>query len=53
MMLIINTVQFLISQTKNVALGGAGNRRIARTVLENPDDSIKAVVVMWSTIRTL
>ena len=44
--------EFLISQTKNVALGGAGNRRIARTVLENPDDSIKAVVVMWST-RTL
>ena len=41
--------EFLISQTKNVALGGAGNRRIARTVLENLDDNIKAVVVMWST----
>lgn len=41
--------EFLISQTKNVALGGAGNRRIARTVLENLDDDIKAVVVMWST----
>jgi hypothetical protein len=41
-----------LPRSKNVAVGGAGNRRIARTILENIDDGIdkmEAVVVMWST----
>lgn len=43
-----------IPRSKNVAIGGAGNRRIARTILENIDTSdgpIEAVVVMWSTVE--
>ena len=45
-----------IPGSKNVAVGGAGNRLIARTILDNIDDPNndgtgppKAVVVMWST----
>ena len=43
-----------ISRSRNVAVGGAGNRRIARTILENIDDGVEkmeAVVVMWSTVE--
>lgn len=43
-----------IPRSKNVAIGGAGNRLIARTILENIDTSdgqIEAVVVMWSTVE--
>lgn len=43
-----------IPGTENVAIGGAGNRRIARTILENvdrADEPLKAVVVMWSTVE--
>ena len=43
-----------IPRTKNVAVGGAGNRLIARTILDNIDDGIakvEAVIVMWSTVE--
>jgi|TARA_B110000483_G_C18196000_1_gene543004 hypothetical protein len=40
-----------IPNSKNVAIGGAGNRLIARRVLDNIDSSTEAVVIMWSTIE--
>jgi hypothetical protein len=43
---------FLPTVTKNVAIGGAGNRLIARTILDHIDDpNVKAVAVMWSTVE--
>lgn len=43
-----------IPRSKNVAVGGAGNRLIARTILDNIDDGVEkaeAVIVMWSTVE--
>ena len=43
-----------IPRSKNVAVGGAGNRLIARTILDNidhHDGPMEAVVVMWSTVE--
>ena len=43
-----------LPRSKNVAVGGAGNRLIARTILDNIDDGVdkmEAVIVMWSTVE--
>ena len=43
-----------IPRSNNKAVGGAGNRRIARTILENvdiEDGPPEAIVVMWSTVE--
>lgn len=40
-----------IPNSKNVAIGGAGNRLIARTILENISHECNAVIVMWSTVE--
>lgn len=40
-----------IPNSKNVAIGGAGNRLIARTILENISHECEAVIVMWSTVE--
>lgn len=41
-----------LPNAKNVAVGGAGNRLIARNVLEQLDKHVvDAVVIMWSTVE--
>ena len=40
-----------IPNSKNIARGGAGNRLIARQILDNIAEDTKAICVMWSTLE--